>query len=120
MRIKAKLKCIKNIDNLNLLFFECLGVEIKVLMLEMNINLNKGEFAYLKVKPTLLWLSAEKCECENVLEVDVLKVKKGEIMANVLCRFGEEVFEVLMLKEYVNFDTKAYLCFKSNFVAVEK
>jgi len=120
LRIKAKLNKIKNKDGLNLLFFEYYDNIIKVLMLEMNINLREGDIATLRVKPTLLFLSSQKIDYENVLEVDIVEIKKGEIMANIICKYKNDVFEVLMLKEYANFEKKAYLYFKANFVSVEK
>jgi hypothetical protein len=120
MKLKAKLKKIKSTNGLNLLFFDYKGVEIKVLMLEMNIDLKEGEFAFVKIKPSLLWLSNKKCDCENSFEVEVVDIKEGDIMANVVCKLEDVEFEVLMLKEFVNFQKKAFLCFKSNFAVVEK
>ncbi len=120
MKIKAKLKEIKNCEGLNLLSFDYYGNTIKVLMLEMNIDLKKNDEAFLKVKPTLLSLSDIKPQCENVLKVQILSIKKGEIMANVICRYKNDIFEVLMLKEYTGFEKEAYMFFKSNFVVVEK
>jgi len=119
LRVKAKLIDIKSVDNLNLLFFDYKNEIIKVLMLEMNIDLKLNQYAYLKIKPTLLFLNSQKFDFENRLKVEIVNIKKGEIMANVLCRFKEDYFEVLMLKEGINFEKEAYLYFKSNFVAVE-
>jgi hypothetical protein len=120
LRIKAKLKKIKSKDNLNLLFFEYYDTIIKVLMLEMNINLKIEDEAFLRVKPTLLYLSREKIDFENVMEVEIVKIENGEIMSKIICKYFEDTFEVLMLKENVDFDKKAFLYFKSNFVAVER
>ncbi|WP_457564728.1 hypothetical protein [Caminibacter sp.] len=120
MRIKARLSDIKEADGLNCLFFDYYDEKIKVLILEKNIDIQKGEEYLLRVKPTLLYLTKEKTDFENVFEVEIVEIKKGEIMASVLCKFQEDVFEVLMLKENINFDKKAYLCFKSNYVVVER
>ncbi len=116
-KIKAKLVSIKSIDNLNLLEFEKKGQTIKVLILQMNINLKIGDEALLYVKPTKLFLNNDKCNFENVLEVTVKHINKGKILASIICEFEEEI-EVLMLKEYVNFHNKAYLFFKSSDISV--
>ena len=120
MRIKAKFIDKKNKDNLNLLFFDFKGEIIKALILEMNIDIKIGDFVNLYIKPTLLCLSDKKIDFENVLEVDIKEIILGEIIAKIICVLGDYEFEVLMLKENVNFEKKAYLYFKSNFVVVEK
>ena len=118
-KITAILKNIKSVDNLNLLEFETNGKIIKVLILQMNINIKKGDKALLYIKPTKLFLNAQKCEFENVLRVEINEIQKGEILANVICSFENNKLEVLMLKENINFKKIAYLYFKSSDVSVE-
>ena len=118
-KITAVLKNIKSVDNLNLLEFEINGNIIKVLILQMNINIKKGDKALLYIKPTKLFLNSQKCEYENRLKVRVEEIQTGEILSNAVCSFENHTIEVLMLKEYVNFEKEAYMYFKSSDVTVE-
>ena len=116
-KIKAVLKNIISVDNLNLLEFENKST-IKVLILQMNLDLKKGDEVYLGIKPTRLFLSSKKCQFENSLEVNIKNIQKGEILANILCDFNGKEIEVIMLKEYINFEKNAYLLFKSSDVSI--
>ncbi len=119
--ITAVLKNIKSVDNINLLEFEKSGNIIKVLILQMNINIKKGDKALLYIKPTKLFLNSQECEYENRLKVRIEEIQTGEILANVVCGFENHKIEVLMLKENINFAKNAYsyLYFKSSDVSVE-
>ena len=116
-KIKAVLKNIKGVDNLHLLEFEN-KEKIKVLILQMNMDLNTGDEVFLNIKPTKLFLSSKKCEYENVLKVDIKNIEKGEILANILCDFQGDEIEVIMLKEFVNFKNEAYLMFKASDISI--
>ena len=116
--ITAVLKNIISVDNLNLLEFEKEKERVKVLILQMNLNLKKGDKVKLGIKPTKLFLSKNKCNFENCLEVNIKNIEKGEILANILCNFKGEDIEVLMLKKYADFQKKAYLMFKSSDISV--
>ncbi len=116
--ITAVLKNIISINNLNLLEFEKENQKINVLILQMNIDLKIGEKALLYIKPTKLFLSKEKCEFENVLKVKVKKIKKGKILANIICEITNEELEVLMLKNFADFETEAYLMFKASDISI--
>ena len=116
-KIKATLKKIIAVDNLHLLEFEKEEI-IRVLILQMNIDLKIGDEVYLGIKPTKLFLSNNKCEFENILKVKIENILKGEILANILCDFKGEKIEVIMLKEFVNFKDEAYLIFKANDISI--
>lgn len=117
--ITAVLKNIVSVDNLNLLEFEKENQKINVLILQMNVNLNVSDKVRLHIKPTKLFLSSKKCKFENVLKVKIKKIIKGEILASIICEIQKEEIEVLMLKEFVDFENEAYLYFKSSDVSVE-
>lgn len=112
--IISKLENIKSLDNLNLLYFE----EIKVLILQMNLNIKIGKKAKLYIKPTKLFLSKEKCEFENRLKVNINNIKKGDILASILCEYKNFKLEVIMLKECINFENEAYLYFKASDISI--
>ena len=116
--ITAILKNIISVDNLNLLEFEKDKEIIKVLILQMNLDLKKGDEVKLGIKPTKLFLSKDKCNFENVLEVKIKNIQKGEILANILCDFKGEEIEVIMLKEYIDFEKKAYILFKASDISI--
>ncbi len=117
-KITAVLKNIISVDNLNLLEFEKNGQLIKVLILQMNLDLKVGDEVYLGIKPTKLFLSKNKCNFENVLEVEIKNFEKGEILTNVLCDFYGEKLEIIMLKDYIDFEKKAYLFFKASDISI--
>ena len=117
-KITAVLKNIISVDNLNLLEFEKENNLIKVLILQMNLNLKIEDEVYLGIKPTKLFLSSKKCEFENVLKVKIENIKKGKILANILCDFYGDEIEVVMLKDYVDFEKEAYLLFKASDISI--
>jgi len=112
--IVSKLKEIIGSENLNLLIFE----DAKVLILQLNLPLEIGKKAKLFIKPTKLFLSSEKFEFENRLKVNIKDIKLGTIFASVVCKYKNFEFEVLMLKENINFKKEAFLYFKSNDVSI--
>ena len=117
-KLTAILKNIISVDNLNLLEFEKENQKINVLILQMNIDLKIGEKAILYIKPTKLFLNKEKCNFENVLKVKIKKINKGEILASVICEIGKEEIEVIMLKNYINFEKEAFLMFKASDISI--
>ncbi len=117
-KITAVLKNIISVDNLNLLEFEKNKQLIKVLILQMNLDLKTGDEVWLGIKPTKLFLSKDKCDFENVLEVEIKDFEKGEILSNVLCDFYGDKIEVIMLKEYIRFEKRAYLLFKASDISI--
>jgi len=112
--IVSTLKEIKGDENLHLLIFE----DLKVLILQLNMPLKLNKKAKLFIKPTRLFLSAEEFEFENRLKVKIRSIKKGEILASVVCKYKNFELEVLMLKENINFEKEAFLYFKSSDVSV--
>ena len=118
-KIQAKLNNIIPVDNLNLLEFVVNDIKINVLMLQINIDLEIGKNANLYIKPSKLFLSKEECNFENRLKVKIKNIKKGKILANIICEFMGFEIEVLMLKNFINFNNEAYLYFKSTDVCVE-
>ena len=119
-KIKATLKKIKSIKNLNLLEFDCFDQTIIVLTLNLNFELNTGDEVLLYIKPSKLFLSTQSCNFENRLKVKVEKIEKGEILANIVCDYYGYKLEVLMLKDFINFENEAYLYFKSSDVSILK
>ncbi len=116
--IIAVLENIISVENLNLLHFKCNNQRINVLILQLNLNLKKNKKAKLYIKPTKLFLNKDKYNYENRLKVKIEEINFGEILARIKCKFFEYDFEVLMLKEYINFKDEAYLYFKSTDISV--
>jgi hypothetical protein len=118
MRFKALLKEIVSLGGMNLLRFFVDDVEIKVLILELNLDLKEGDFANLYIKPTKLYVSKNRCDFENVLEVDIKNIQKGKIVSVIKGEFKGFEFEAIMLSEMVKVQNKGYLLFKSSDVSV--
>ena len=115
-KITAILKNIISVDNLNLLEFEKSNQHIKVLILQMNIDLKIGDKVLLYIKPTKLFLSSEYCEFENVLKVKIKKINNGEILSSVICEIDDEEIEVIMLKKELK--KEAFLMFKASDISI--
>jgi molybdopterin-binding protein len=118
--IKAKLVGVKSLERLNLLEFKTQKNLIRVVILEMNLDLKIGSEAILYVKPTKCYLLPQKAPFENCIEVEVLKIDEGEILTSVICRFEDFEMEVVMLKDFVNFDQKAFLVFKASDIFISE
>ncbi|EDM24004.1 hypothetical protein [Caminibacter mediatlanticus] len=118
--IVCNLKEIKSKDNINLLTFEKDNNLIQVLILQMNVGLKLGDKAVLYIKPTKIFLSKEKYLFDNVLPVNILDIRKGEIVSLIKAKFIDSVFEVVMLNEYINFEKKAFMLFKASDISIRK
>ena len=115
-KLNAKLIKIEGM-NVKLLTFEVDDGIIKVLSLDEYI---KNKEYFLEVNPSKLFLSKEKFEYENRLEVEIEEIAEMDILVNVFCKYKNYKFEVLMLKEFVNFENKAYLYFRASDVFIEE
>ena len=103
---------------MNLLKFKIADEIINVLILQM-IKVDINDEVILSINPSNLYLSKNRCNFENVLKVKVVNIDFGEIVALVEVEFEGNRLEVVMLKEKVDFDSEAYLMFKSSDVYVK-
>ena len=119
-RLIGEITDIRSLERLNLI--ECkVGLQsVKILILEMNINLKPGKKIELLIKPTALSVSDKKCVFENVLKGRVVEIQKGEILSNVTVNVEGFEMECIMLKEYADFRDNVYIFFKANDVAIGK
>jgi len=115
-RLNAKLIKIEG-KNVKLLTFKVNDEIIKVLSLDEYV---KNKEYILEVNPSKLFVSKEKFEYENRLEVNIEKISQIDILVNIFCKYKNYKFEVLMLKEFVNFENKAYLYFRASDVFIEE
>ena len=119
-KIKAKLLKVEG-DDIKLLTFSVDEDKIRVLGVD---NYELKDYI-LEVNPSKLFLSSTKFNYENRLEVIVEKIdniKDIDVLASVQCRYKEFLFEVLMIKELINFSEgdKVYLYFKASDVFIEE
>jgi len=120
-RLTAKVKEIVALKRLNLIKFEYHGSEIKVVILEMNVDLKKGSKAELMIKPTAVSVLKEACGFENVLKGKILEKELGKILSNVKVDTGYDIFEAVMLKECAEgLSGDVFLVFKASDVMISK
>ena len=115
-KIRANLTDIKG-KSIKLLTFKS-GKEIfRVLGLD---DYEKDREYFLEINPSKLFLSKEKFDFENRIEVNIKEIKKVDVLLNILCEWEGVEFEVLMIEDLVNFKDKAYLYFRASDVLIEE
>jgi molybdopterin-binding protein len=117
-KFEAVLEDIVSLERLNLLKFKTEKEYINVIILEMNLNLKKGDKAILGVKPTKCFLLPEKVPFENCLKVKIKEITKGKILSNVVCEFEKNEFEVIMLNDFADINEEAFLVFKASDISI--
>ena len=115
-KIKANLTDIKG-KSIKLLTFKSGKEVFRVLGLD---DYEKDREYFLEINPSKLFLSKEKFDFENRIEVNIKEIKKVDVLLNILCEWEGVEFEVLMIEDLVNFKDKAYLYFRASDVLIEE
>ena len=115
-KIRANLVNIKG-KSIKLLTFKSGKEVFRVLGLD---DYEKDKEYFLEINPSKLFLSKEKFDFENRIEVNIKEIKKVDVLLNILCEWEGVEFEVLMIEDLVNFKDKAYLYFRASDVLVEE
>ena len=119
-RLIAEVKEIKHLDRINLIKFDLNSQIINVLILEMNVDLQKNKKASLLIKPTAITIVKNPIDFENILKGKIIEMERGDILVRVLVDVEGFEMEVIMLNEKVSskINDEVYLAFKASDVII--
>jgi molybdopterin-binding protein len=119
-RLIAEVKEIKHLDRINLIKFDLNSQIINVLILEMNVDLQKNKKASLLIKPTAITIVKNPIDFENILKGKIIEMERGDILVRVLVDVEGFEMEVIMLNEKVSskINDEVCLAFKASDVII--
>ena len=119
-RLIAEVKEIKHLDRINLIKFDLNSQIINVLILEMNVDLQKNKKASLLIKPTAITIVKNPIDFENILKGKIIEMERGDILARISVDVEGFEMEVIMLNEKVSSKINDEVClvFKASDVII--
>ena len=119
-RLIAEVKEIKHLDRINLIKFDLNSQIINVLILEMNVDLQKNKKASLLIKPTAITIVKNPIDFENILKGKIIEMEGGDILARISVDVEGFEMEAIMLNEKLNakINDEVYLVFKASDVII--
>lgn len=110
-KIEASVKEIQNLDSLYIVTFEWNAVDIKMVSLDLDHKLKKGDNVILGVNFTSVALAKNfsgELSYTNQIKAKVSEVDRGELLSIVMLSNAENILESLLLTESVDrLDVKA-------------
>ena len=110
-KIEARVKEIQNLDSLYIVTFEWSGVAVKMVSLDLDHTLKKGDNVILGINFTSVALAKNfsgELSYTNQIEAKVSEVDRGELLSIVMLSYAENILESLLLTESVDrLDVKA-------------
>ena len=103
-KIIAIVEQIQNIDNLNIVTFSCGDVELKMMSLDINVNIKVGKKVLLNCKPSSISIAKDfegQISISNILQSKVLSILKGELLSIVTLDFQGFKLESLITSKAI-------------------
>jgi molybdopterin-binding protein len=101
-RLVATVTEIKSQDSLNLVDFDCMGVPLRMMSLELGGDIAVGSKVTLSLKPTSVAIGKNVSgilSYSNRFETTVEKIDGGKLLCSVLLRFNDVLIESIITKE---------------------
>lgn len=98
----AKVKAIQSVENLNIVKFECDGITLSMMSLELSEQVKVGTSVKLSTKPTHVAIAKNisgDLSYSNQLHVEVLHVENGELLTSLKLKFNGTIFESIITKD---------------------
>ncbi len=98
-KIVATVQKIQNIDNLHIVTFLCDDVELKMMSLDINVNIKEGKKVLLNTKPSSISLARDlqgQISISNKLDVKIISILKGELLSIITLDFKGFQLESLL------------------------
>lgn len=83
---------IDNIDNLNIVHFEFNNQKLKMMSLDLNENIAKGQKVVLSVKPSHIAIGkgvSGLLSYSNQIKASIKEIEKGKLLSTVIAKSGE-------------------------------
>lgn len=100
--IRATVKEIKSVDNLNIVKFDFNGSTLTMMSLEIKDNIKAGTKVLLTTKPTYIAIAKDfsgEVSYSNRLHVKIDGIQNGELLSSIKLRTDDTVLESIITKE---------------------
>ncbi|MCK5111121.1 MAG: TOBE domain-containing protein [Arcobacteraceae bacterium] len=109
-KITATVTYIDNIDSLNIVTFDFLGTQLKMMSLDLNDNIKIGTKVLLAVKPTHIALAKKfngVLSYDNQIKANIIEINNGKLLSSIKLLVNDEILESIITKESaLNMDLK--------------
>ncbi len=99
--IKAKIKDIQTCDDLHVVEFDCDGVSLKMMSLELGQNVSIEKQVLLNIKPTHVDIAKKlyQSTCANAIKCSINSIESGELLACLSLQANENLsLEAIVLE----------------------
>ncbi len=100
--IRAKVKEIKSVDNLNIVKFDFNGSILTMMSLEIKKNIKVGTKVILTTKPTYIAIAKDfsgEVSYSNRLHVKIADIQNGELLSSIKLRTDDTILESIITTE---------------------
>jgi molybdate transport system regulatory protein len=97
--LRAKVVEIDNCDSLHIVKFECNGVILSMMSLDLSRNLQVGAEVKLAAKPSHIAIAKDfsgEISYSNQINVTIISIDNGELLSSVKLSFGDSVLESII------------------------
>lgn len=103
-KIEARVKDIQNLDSLYIVTFEWNGASVKMVSLDLDHTLAKGNDVVLGVNFTSVAIAKNfsgELSYTNQLDATISEIEKGALLSVVFLSYGDDTLESLLLTESI-------------------
>ena len=97
--IKATIKDIQNIDNLNIVKFDFYDTTLTMMSLELNDSVRVGTKAKLSIKPTHVAVAKNlsgELSYSNQLKAKVTSIENGKLLSSIKLKYFDTIIESII------------------------
>ena len=98
-KIIAQVSNIQNIDNLNVVTFDCQNTTLKMMSLDLSDKVKIGQKTLLRVKPTSVAIGKNiegALSYSNQLNVKIISLKVGKLLCSLQLQFHDFLIESII------------------------
>ncbi len=100
--ITATVTDIDNVDSLNIVKFDFLGNQLKMMSLDLSENIKTGTKVILSVKPTHIAIAKDfqgVVSYSNQIKSTITEIENGKLLSTVKLSVNDEILESIITKE---------------------
>jgi len=98
-KIIAQVSNIQNVDNLNVVMFDCHNTTLKMMSLDLNDKVKIGKSMLLRVKPTSVAIGKNiqgELSYSNQLKVKIISLNIGKLLCSLKLQFHDFLIESII------------------------
>lgn len=98
-KIIAQVSNVQNVDNLNVVTFDCQNTTLKMISLDLSDNVKIGKNILLRVKPTSVAIGKNiqgELSYSNQLNVKIISLKVGKLLCSLQLQFHDFLIESII------------------------